>query len=87
MKFNPPNLNAGKIWLIIMLLCLFLAFYLLGYDKTSHFGNQKEFIDSLQNELFIKQTTIDRYEITIDRIKEEDSLLYEKFENYLSDTE
>jgi len=87
MKFNPPNLKAGKIWLIIMLLCLFLAFYLLGYDKKSHFGNQKEFIDSLQNELFIKQTIIDRYEITIDRIKEEDSLLYEKFENYLSDTE
>ncbi|MEY3421246.1 MAG: hypothetical protein RIR48_1535, partial [Bacteroidota bacterium] len=34
--------------------------------------------DSLKSELFILQTNIQRYEIMMDKVKEEDSLLYEK---------
>lgn len=44
-------------------------------------------IDSLKSELFIEQINVQRYEIVIDRIKDEDSVLYEKIEKYLSETE
>ena len=45
--------------------------------------NQKSFIDSLKNELFIAQTNQTRYEIAIDYLKEEDEKAWERLEEIL----
>ena len=44
-------------------------------------------IDSLDNEVFIEHTKADRYEIALDRLKEEDSISAAMFEIYLHQTE
>ena len=41
-------------------------------------------IDSLQNELFIKQTEVGRYEMALEIFKEEDSVAADHFEYILS---
>jgi len=43
--------------------------------------------DSLKNELFIEHTNVDRYEIALDRLKEEDSMSAQKFEDKLFNIE
>ncbi len=43
--------------------------------------------DSLKNELFIEHTNVDRYEIALDRLKEEDSISAQKFEDKLFNIE
>lgn len=40
-------------------------------------------VDSLQNELFIKQTEVGRYEVALEILKEEDSVAASKFEKIL----
>jgi hypothetical protein len=44
------------------------------YEKT---------LDSLNNELFIKQTEVGRYEMGLELLKEEDSISADKFQNIL----
>lgn len=44
-------------------------------------------VDSLNNELFIQTTIVTRYEIALDRLKEDDSISAKKFEDKLSNTE
>ena len=41
-------------------------------------------VDSLQNELFIKQTEVGRYEVALEIFKEEDSVGADHFEHILS---
>ena len=43
--------------------------------------------DSLVSDLFIEHMNVERYEITLDRLKTEDSLSAAIFETYLSTTE
>jgi len=43
--------------------------------------------DSLKNEVFIEHTNVDRYEIALDRLKEEDSIAAQKFEDKLFNIE
>jgi hypothetical protein len=43
--------------------------------------------DSLKNELFIEHTNVDRYEIALDRLREEDSISAQKFEDKLFNIE
>lgn len=45
--------------------------------------NEKPYIDSLKNELFIAQTNQTRYEIALDYLKEEDEKAWEKFEEIM----
>jgi len=44
-------------------------------------------IDSLQNELFIEHTTVDRYEITVERLRETNPTAAEQFEELYSQSE
>ena len=45
--------------------------------------NDKKYIDSLKNELFIAQTNQTRYEIAIEYLKEEDENAWEKSEEII----
>ena len=45
--------------------------------------NEKPFIDSLKEELFIAQTNQTRYEIAIEYLKEEDVKAWEKLEEIM----
>ena len=51
----------------------------IGETSKSH-QNQ---IDSLETEIFIQKNMVGRYEITLDMLKEEDSIAAQKFENIL----
>ena len=42
--------------------------------------NSQSTIDSLRSELFVEQTRVDRYEIALEMLKEEDSVAAAKFE-------
>ena len=42
--------------------------------------NRQATIDSLKSEIFVKETIIMRYEITLEMLKEEDSVAADKFE-------
>jgi len=44
-------------------------------------------IDSLQTEVFIEHTNYERYELTLDRLRSEDSLTASMFEIYLNQSE
>ena len=44
-------------------------------------------IDSISNEEFISRMNYERYEIALDKLKEEDSISADKFENCLKNTE
>ena len=79
-----------KLGLAYSLLFFFVLMFGWYYALNRNNAIVEEYIkakDSLQNELFIEQTNVERYEIVIDRIKDEDSATYEKIEKYLSETE
>lgn len=40
-------------------------------------------VDSLANEVFIHKTNVDRYEITVERLRERDSIAAQKLEDIL----
>jgi hypothetical protein len=44
-------------------------------------------IDSLNSEIFIEHTTVDRYEIAIERLREENSQAADQFEECLKNIE
>jgi len=44
-------------------------------------------VDSLENEIFIHSTNVTRYEIAVDRLKEQDPKAADKFEKCLSNIE
>lgn len=46
-----------------------------------------QYIDSINNELFIQSTNVTRYEIALERLREEDSTAASKFEKALSNIE
>lgn len=75
------------ILLIITSIVLFAA----GYETSSLTranAAQKETIDSLQGELFNANTTIGRYEITLELLAQRDSIAAAKFDRILnSETE
>lgn len=85
---SEQHLRSGLRWFlgcIIGLIIFLLAFF--GQNRNLENRELHNKIDSLQSELFIHQINVQRYEIALDMIKDEDSVLYEKFENYLSETE
>ena len=77
-------------YLISFAIGVFLLFcidrYLIKPVKTEH--NQelqlRKQVDSLQTELFIKQTQVGRYEIALELFREEDSVAADHFEYILS---
>ena len=86
-KKQERSVKIGLMWFLGTLICL-LAFVLyLSSHRTPEISPLQKEMDSLRNELFIQETNVQRYEIAIDMIKDEDSLLYEKFQEYLNNTE
>ena len=87
--------KKGKKLIIIFIILFVLTMILWGWALSLNYSLHKEsknvdslkIVDSLKSELFIEQINVQRYEIVIDRIKDEDSALYEKIEKYLSETE
>ena len=45
---------------------------------------QEKVIDSLQTDLFISKTTIGRYELSVEYLKEKNPEAFKQFDNYLS---
>jgi hypothetical protein len=85
----------------IILVCLFFILVVIIRNqreeiekfKASEFMleggdiQKAQLIDSLQNELFISNTTIDRYDIALEYLREEDSIAAKKYEDKLSNIE
>ena len=70
-------------YVILILVILFGTIIFQEY-KISQLDNKTTVnVDSLQNELFIKQTEVGRYEMALEMLKEEDSIAASKFENIL----
>ncbi len=59
----------------------------MRYERTQNLNNQK-IIDSLNQEIFVKDLQINRYEITLEKLKDEDSICGYRFETIMeSETE
>jgi hypothetical protein len=75
------------ILLIIILIVSFAAAYDISNLKKENVA-QKETIDSLRDELFIKHTTLCRYEMTLELLYQQDKLAAAKFDSiYNNETE
>lgn len=61
----------------------YILIILLLISCNNEVDNHQVTIDSLHNELFIKQTEVGRYEVALEMLKEEDSVAAAKFENIL----
>lgn len=72
---------------MILIFCLFIS--LLYYGEVLYKEVETESItlrranDSLQSELFMNQTIVDRYVLTLDMLKCDDSIAAQKFEKIL----
>lgn len=60
-----------------------LIILLLASCNSKPIDNHQSTIDSLQSEIFVKETIIMRYEITLEMLKETDSIAAQKFEYIL----
>lgn len=60
-----------------------LIILLLISCNSEPIDNHQTTIDSLQSEIFVKETIIMRYEITLEMLKETDSIAAQKFEYIL----
>jgi len=70
---------------ILIILGIWALSMTVEYAAVSVDNNQKrEVIDSLQNELFIKQSEVGRYELTLEHLKEVNPKAGAEFEHYLS---
>lgn len=79
-------MKSKIIILYFITFALFVSVMILTYKMKEKLDDSIKYnvptkleeIDSLKSELFILQTNIQRYEIMMEKVKEEDSLLYEK---------
>jgi len=93
MKENISN-KSLRIAVVILSLLLIWCLLLESKNTTQIDGVTKSTIDSLnylndslENELFIQTTNVTRYEIALDKLKEEDSVSAQKFEDALFNIE
>ena len=87
-KKNMGLFNKSENWWLRLTIVVIVVGFLcllsmenrrIGETSKSH-QNQ---IDSLETEIFIQKNMVGRYEITLDMLKEEDSIAAQKFENIL----
>jgi uncharacterized coiled-coil protein SlyX len=81
--------NAIALLIIVIILVgamLFITYKIGERNKFYNHNalNQEKTIDSLNSELFILQTQVARYEITLDLLEEQDKLAADKFKKILS---
>ena len=70
---------------ILVILGIWALAMTMEYAAVSVDNSQKQkAIDSLQEELFIKQNEIGRYELTVEHLKEVNPKVGVEFERYLS---
>ena len=81
---------------IISLASLTMIFYILFNQKQQiktlqssrlNVDSLHKVIDSLNSEIFIEHTTVDRYDIAIERLREENPQAADQFEECLKNTE
>ena len=60
-----------------------LIILLLVSCNSKPVNNHQATIDSLQSEIFVKEVQLSRYEITLELLKETDSIAAQKFEYIL----
>ena len=82
-QYIAPLLRFGA--LILLLTTIYEQNKVISKYKAEAKPNAS--IDSLQAELFIKQTEVGRYEMALEMLKEEDSIAAKKFESKLDETE
>lgn len=72
---------------MILIFCLFISllYYadVLYREKEAEVEMLTRSNDSLQSELFMNQTMVDRYVLTLDMLKCDDSIAAQKFEKIL----
>jgi hypothetical protein len=78
MSTKTKELLKGFILCFLLMIVLFKIFQIIRIKENTTTKITISETDSLKSELFILQTNIQRYEIMMDKVKEEDSLLYEK---------
>jgi hypothetical protein len=59
----------------------------ISISSKPNIDSLHQIIDSLDSELFIKHTEVDRYEIAIDRLREENPQAADQFDECLKNTE
>ena len=77
-QYIAPLLRFGALVLLLTTI----------YEQNNTINEYKvkasvKYSDSLQNELFIKQTEVGRYEMALEMLKEEDSVAADHFEYIL----
>jgi len=85
---QPETPKKDFIFLFaIISFTLFIGFAILSYaysNENKEMTNKyNKTLDSLNNELFIKQTELGRYDMGLELLKEEDSTAADKFQNIL----
>lgn len=72
---------------IIVAICILIMFY-IAIGDNKQIGKQQQIIDSLQQELYITNINLSRYEMTLELLSEQDSLSAVKFDSiYTNETE
>jgi hypothetical protein len=81
---------------ILSLASIGMLFYIISNQKQQiqtlkssvpNTDSLYQVMDSLNNELFIKHTETDRYEIALDKLREENPQAADQFDNCLKNTE
>jgi hypothetical protein len=78
---EKPSKAILLFTLLFLVLFIGVSIVCFNYSKENKGITQKyeKTLDSLNNELFIKQTEAGRYEVAIELLKEEDSVAADKF--------
>ena len=77
-QYIAPLLRFGALILLLT------TIYEQNNTINEYKAKAKVNVDSLQTELFIKQTEVGRYEMALEMFKEEDSVGADHFEHILS---
>ena len=77
-QYIAPLLRLGALILLLT------TIYEQNNTINEYKAKVKVNVDSLQTELFIKQTEVGRYEMALEMFKEEDSVGADHFEHILS---
>jgi len=80
--------NAIALLVVVIALVGSMLFITHKISETNNYFNnnalnQEKTIDSLNEELFILQTQVARYEITLDLLEEQDKLAADRFKKIL----
>jgi SPX domain protein involved in polyphosphate accumulation len=68
----------------ILLAIITIVLFAAGYETASlkrENNSQQQIIDSLQQEVYINNINLGRYEITLELLEEQDSIAADKFKN------